>query len=1073
MLRSLAPFATALALFAFLAPPLRAQQSGAESESEEAAPRARQQEEREGREREKDGVPTKFGEGPALPPTWAEVLKWREIGPCSMGGRVTDLAVVESQPWIYWVATATGGVWKTENAGVTFEAQFQHEGTGSVGAIAVAPSDPRIVWVGTGESNVRNSVSWGDGVYKSEDGGKTWKKSGLEGSFQVGALRIDPRDPNVVYVAAMGRMWGPNEERGLFKTSDGGKTWEKILYADERTGCIDVILSPADPNVLLAALYERERDIYCSNDPSKRFGPGSGIFRSADGGRSWQRLGQGLPSCQTGRVGFDWSRSEPNVAFAIIESAEYGKNFGGSESAEQGEERPGNPGDLGLRGETADDGGLRVTEITADGPAAKAGVKDGDVLTKVGETAIEDFRSLFQALRATRAGDKVALELRRGEETVRLEATVAERPEGQGGGGGLTAERGRPFSERLGGQRANVQDRQGEKGYETGGVYRSDDAGLTWKRLNSINPRPYYFSEVRVDPKDTQNLYVLGISLHKSTDGGKRFTADAGTAVHADHHAMWIDPANSQHVLLGCDGGLYESWDASKTWHFRGNLPIGQFYDVAVDMNRPYRVFGGLQDNGSWGGPSQRRGASQGPENHDFFVYGSGDGFVCAVDREDSDQIYYESQNGGMGTVNLRTGQGSMIRPSRDARGNVFNWKTPFLLSAHNSRIYYCAGSYVFRSLDRGRDLRRISPRITADEKGSATALAESPKNADFLIVGTDDGKVQLTRDGGANWIDVTERFGLPGLRHVDNIECSHHEAKRAWVVFDSHRSNEEKPYVYVTEDAGETWQPIHGGLPQDEPTRCLREDPFNPDLLLVGTEFGAYASLDRGTTWTKINAGQLPTVPIHDFAIHPRDGEAVAATHGRSFWILDLQPLRELTKARLESNQAVLMTPDVGVLWARNPFGRRTYGNERFYGSNPPSGLSIWYALREKAKKVELKVTDLSGRTVQTLRASREPGLHRVAMNPRGGGGGGRGGGGGARPGAGAQRGPGTYRVVLVVDGVESKVDAKIIADPNAPAGAGAFDEEELFDAEGAEGTIEDESDGVSDGELAPRERR
>ncbi len=677
---------------------------------------------------------------PAFDASWNGALQWRSIGPANMGGRVVALAVVEGDPCIYWIGTASGGLLKTTNAGVTYEHQFDHESTVSVGDVAVAPSNPDVVWVGTGEANPRNSVSYGDGVHRSVDGGKTWKHMGLEQTFQLGRIQVHPSNPDVVYVGALGRLYGPNEERGLFKTSDGGKSWEKILYVDERTGVIDIDFHPTDPETLLVATYERQRDLYDSNDPSKKWGPGGGIHKTSDGGKSWRKITSGLPEVQLGRIGIDWYRKDPNVVFAVVETERIAR-------------LPDDAAYLGLATEDAEVG-ARVERVTDGSPAAEAGLKEQDIVLLIDDKPILTDSALGFALRERKAGDKIVLEYVREKQLMRAEIELVSRPK--------DAEQESPFGSGLGGQRENVHSEQGRGALQTGGIFKSTDAGETWTRINSLNPRPMYFSQIRVDPSDEKYVYVLGISLYRSEDGGATFTPDGhGPEVHVDHHALWIDPRDGRHIFLGNDGGFYVSHDRMKHWDYHNHVAIGQFYHVAVDSRRDYYVYGGLQDNGSWGGPS-RSTHREASINSDWIRVGGGDGFVCAVDPEDPDLVYYESQNGGLGRLNLSTGEGGFMRP-RGIKGvrYRFNWKTPFQLSHHNSRMFYCAGSYVFRSFDRGQELEPISPQITRTDRGSATAIAESRHSAATLWVGTDDGALWRSSDLGASWTDLFD-FAKP-----------------------------------------------------------------------------------------------------------------------------------------------------------------------------------------------------------------------------------------------------------------------------------------------------------------------
>jgi photosystem II stability/assembly factor-like uncharacterized protein len=979
----------------------------------------------------------------SLPADWVKALTWRCLGPANMGGRITALAVFEADPTTYWVATAGGGLLKTVNNGVTFEHQFDREATVAVGDVCVAPSDRNVVWVGTGEANPRNSVSYGDGVYKSTDGGKTWKNTGLKKSFQVGRIAIHPTDPNTVYVGALGRLWGPSEERGLYKTSDGGLTWERVLYVDDRTGVIDLRLSPADPETLLVATYERRRDGYDVGEPATRYGPGSGLWKSTDGGKHFHRLTKGLPTCKLGRIGLDWYRKDPAVVFAIMESEKSGMGPPGVAAA---------TAYLGIQGADASERrGAALEEVTPDGPADKAGLKPGDVIVRLGDKAIGSYQDLLAAIRDYKPDDKAKVRLLREKDEKEVELTFGRRPAGARGG---QADPNRPLGAAFAGQQENVQDRQGPDGFEYGGLYRSADGGESWQRVNSINPRPMYFSQVRVDPGDEKYLYVLGIAMSRSTDGGRTFRPDAGRGVHADQHALWVDPRDGRHMVVGCDGGFYASYDRTANWDHLNSMAVGQFYHVAIDTRRDYKVYGGLQDNGTWGGPSRTHSLT-GPVNEDWVNVGGGDGFHCAVDPDDPDQVYYSSQYGALARRNFRTGEVTTVRPQAP-RGQTYrwNWNTPFLLSHHNSRIYYCAANVVFRSLDRGDNPQVISPDLTATKQGTASALAESPKNPNVLYAGTDDGNLWVTRDGGKEWTNVSKNVGLPGPRWVASIEASRYEEGRCYVAFDGHRSDDDDPYVSVTEDFGKTWKSLRANLPWGS-THVLREDVSNSNLLFLGTEFGAWASLDRGASWAKIN-NNLPTVAVREFAIHPTAGEVVIATHGRSLWVCDVSALRQITPEARQA-AAFLYKPTAAVRARPEPVRGRS--GRRFVGDNPPSGATIYYSLTKKADKATLAVVDIDGKTVRELKAETAPGLHAVNWNlttparpqpatrqptvgrgPRGGGDFGR-----PVP-------AGSYRIVLTVDGKEYQQSVRVEGDPPAAGGG-----------------IAEEDDDAEEGEIAP----
>ncbi len=1012
-------------------------------------------------------------------PDWLNSLTWRSVGPAAMGGRIVDIAVVDSDACCFYVATASGGLFKTTNNGISFTPVFDRESTVSIGDVCVAPSNPEIVWVGTGENNARNSVSWGDGVYKSTDGGKSWTNMGLKDSFQIGRIVIHPRNPDIVWVGALGRLWGENDERGVFKTTDGGKTWDKVLFVDAKTGCVDLALCPDDPETILATMYERQRGIYDDGDPIKKWAPGSGLYRSVDGGKTWRKLTEGLPTVLMGRIGVAFYNKNPKTVFAVIETEKVG-------TGPRDAQADAVPAFMGIQGE-ASDGAAKLTSVTRDGPADKAGLQPGDIVIAMDGKPVASYSDLTAQISAHKSDDTAKIKFRRDDATSEVELTFGARPTGQGG----TAAPPAIFSGGLGGQRENMQDRQGPDGLQTGGIFKSTDCGDTWTRVNSLNPRPFYFSQIRVDPIDENNIFVLGVSLYRSSDGGKTFDANAGRRVHADHHAMWIDPRDGRHIILGGDGGLYVTHDRSATWEHVNIMPLGQFYHVAVDTRRPYRMYGGLQDNGSWGGPSATHGRG-GPTNEDWITVGGGDGFTCQADPNDPEQIYYTSQYGRMGRVNIRTGERRTIqpftslgRPASDGQPAQpatpryrYNWKTPFLLSAHNSKIFYAAGNYVFKSLDRGDKLRTISPEIAATNKGTASALAESPLNADVLYVGSDDGALWVSRNGGHDWANITENVkDVPARGFVASIACSRAVEGRAYVTIDAHRVDSTAPFLFVTEDHGKTWSSLRANL-ADGSARTLREDLKNPNLLYLGTEFGAWISIDRGQYWHKLN-NNLPTVAVHEFAQPTTANELVAATHGRSLWIFDITTLRQLTDD-VQKAPAHLFKPATAVTWSSS-LGRSVYGHKRYVGENPPDGAAIFYMLASEAKEVSLKVIDGEGKTVRDLRAVREPGLHKVVWDLRRGGGTGGGASGGQRTqgsgrGGGAQSQsaaasrspdealaaadpttqavqqlfgaartpPGNYRVVLAVDGKELTQTLSVEADPQLQGAIIADDEDD-----------------------------
>ncbi|MEZ4415445.1 MAG: hypothetical protein R3E10_06795 [Gemmatimonadota bacterium] len=783
----------------------------------------------------------------------------RAVGPAKMGGRTVDFAVYEANPSIFYAASASGGLLKTVNGGISWENVFDDQATVSIGDVAINPNDPDIVWVGTGEANNRQSSSWGDGLYKSTDGGSTWTHMGLRDSHHIGRIVVHPIDTDIVYVAAVGHLWGPNMERGVFMTTDGGQTWEHVLAIDENTGVIDLALDPLNPKTLYAAAYARRRSGWGFNGGSET----GGIFKSVDGGRSWRELSKGLPKGATGRIGLDIYRSDPNIVYAVIEA-------------------------------------------------------------------------------------------------------------------------------------------------EDGGVFRSDDKGESWTRMSDLNPRPMYFSQIRVDPNDDDRIYLGGVQLHVSDDGGRTFSAEGAPGVHLDHHAFWIDPSDSRHLLDGNDGGTWQSRDKALTWEHLNNYPIGQFYDVAADMQEPYHIFGGMQDNATWGGPSGVRDR-QGISNEDWYMVLACDGMYVAVDPSDEQAVYTNCQNGRIVRYDRRTGERQSVMPDLGPEEPAlrWNWTTPIVVSAHDERTLYTGGNRLFRSTDRGHSWVVISPDLTRQidrdtlplmgvrgtdvtlskhdgmtSFGNITALAESPLNGQLLYVGTDDGKVHVTRDGGATWTDLTDRVrGVPPMLYVSRLTPSRVAEGTVYLSFDGHRSDNFEAYVFVSTDYGQTWRSIVSNLDRG-PVYVIAEDPRNPDLLHLGTEFGLYASLDRGAHWTRWPT--FPTVAVYGLMVHPRDNDLILATHGRSFLIFDdISALQQMGSGTM-AEAAHLFDPRPGRQFIPNENGWFLGGRE-YHAPNPEFGtaLSYWLGTAQE-DSVTLTISDRSGTAVRELKGPGTAGLHRLLWDLR-----------------------------------------------------------------------------------------
>lgn len=910
-------------------------------------------------------------------------LSFRELGPTRQGGRFVDFAVVESNPRIFYAASATGGVFKTESSGHSFTQIFTDQGAASIGAIAVSQSNPDVLYVGTGEGNNSRSIYSGDGVYKSTDAGKTWMNVGLKDSHHVGRIVVHPTDANTAYVAALGHLYSDNEERGLYKTIDGGKTWTKSLDIKssngKAVGVVDVAMDPKNALVLYAATYEKNRRPYT-------FGPGgaaSGLYKTMDGGKTWKRLEGGLPQGMLGRIGISIARNEPNTVYAIVE----------------------------------------VLKATTDDEKKKLAAGFGDTLND----------PLFRSDDAGLTWRQVA------------PAPVPAAGAAVGGRGTAPAGGGR------------------------GGGYPANDT-------------PYYYSNIRVDPNDKNHVFVLNTGAAQTPDGGATWIP-LGSG--GDNHAMWINPKDSKHILLGYDHGMTITFDGGAHWYHPDNLANSQCMGIGFDMAQPYNVYCGLQDNGSKKGPSTMKGGGTIP----FEAWqntGGGDGQQNIVELENSRYLYNESQFGALSRIDMWTGQNKGYNGNGRGGGNGqwtdgseirWNWNAPIVVSPHNSEVVYHAANFVLRSNDRGDAWEKISPDLTKNDPATRggtgnisyatlTAFDESPVLPGVLWAGSDDGNVQVSKDAGRTWTNVTDKIpGHPGY-WVSRIEPSHMNAATAYVSLTGLRNDDFRPLLWKTSDYGQTWTSLAAGLP-NQAINTVREDPYNADLLFVGTDLGLYGSLDAGKSWAKITGtasaagggggrggggfgggaaeprGVFPTTPVYDVKIHPRDHELVIGTHGRGIWVVDIAALEELTPANLAAD-AHLMNIQPYIQWAA---GRGTEtASVNFAGQSRPAGVAINYTLKTAASgDVKIRIFDGS-RQILELDGGKSAGVNTVRWNLNGqreagaadaaGGRGGRGGGRGGAPAGGGGSvsytvDPGQYRVVLSVGGKDYAQTMLVMADP------------------------------------------
>ncbi len=794
-------------------------------------------------------------------------LSWRSVGPALTSGRISDIAVNPDNPFEYYVAASAGGVWKTVNSGVDFTPIFDNEGSYSIGCITMDPNNPNVIWVGTGENNNQRSVSYGDGIYKSIDGGATWSHMGLKNSEHIGKIIVHPEDSDVIFVAAIGPLWSKGGDRGLYKSTDGGKTWKAVLTVDEHTGVNDVVMSPANPDVLYASTHQRRRHVYTYVGG----GPGSGIHKSTDGGETWSKVHKGLPDVELGRIGFAVTPADPHLVYAIIEAA----------------------------------------------------------------------------------------------------------------------------------------DRKG-------GVFATTNRGASWEKRGSHVTSGNYYQEIIADPVDPNTLYSMDTWMSVSQDGGRNFKVVGEDFKHVDNHSMWINPKNTAHWLIGCDGGVYETFDSGKKWDFKENLPVTQFYKVAVDNDLPfYNIYGGTQDNFSIGGPS-RVITNHGITNFDWYITNGGDGFETQVDPNNPDIVYSQSQYGFLVRYDRKSGEIVGIQP-KERKGEDaynFNWDSPLVVSRHAPGRLYFAADKLFRSNDYGnswdvisedlsrgldRNQLKVFDRVLSIDAvmkngstslfGNIVALSESPIDANLLAVGTDDGLIHITENGGQSWRKIDNIKGVPAMTYVNSVYLSRHDTNVIYAAFNHHKYGDFKPYIYRSADKGATWTSISGNLPERGSVYAIEEDTVDKDLIFCGTEFGAFFSPNKGGRWKELAAG-LPTIAVRDIALQERENDLVLGTFGRGFYVLDdFSALRSVENSVPAEKATIYPIRDALVWEQSSPLGLpgKAFQGDNFYTAENlgPEALITYYygdsftSLEDSRKKIEKErikdLKDVSYPTYESLKAERE----------------------------------------------------------------------------------------------------